>query len=515
MRILKPCSLALCVLMTQFYAKSQSADVVSRAAYDSLLKRVEAIEASQRGFEAVDGQTGATRGGGHDDKHDKNGKKKKSKVVLGFNKEYNDEEEFSKFRVGGYGEMWASYMDYGPNRFNAPYGSYREEKGRIAIPRFVLAGDYKFNRWFQMGAEIEFESGGTGSTFEYEIGTGSENGEAELEIEKGGEVALEQFHITATIFKELNVRAGHIIVPVGLTNSHHEPVNFFGTRRPEGETKIIPSTWHETGLELFGSLGKGWYNFDYQLQVVTGLTADEFDRYNFVGGASQGIFEEDNFSCPAYVARVNYNGVPGLRVGGSWYYLRDAGKNAIKPYKYNSLSLPVRLYSADAEYKNKYVVARGNFLYGNVGNVDKLAKTAGFTGAKYTLIITSPSGMLSGTIPYHEAVSYAAEVGINIGAFIPSKKPIKILPFARYEYYNPQWKDDVKTSDPRTEVAMWTVGVNWFALPNLVVKLDWTTRHFGTDNPFRDNGYVVSGTKINTENDLSIGIAYVGWFVKK
>ena len=107
--------------------------------------------------------------------------------------------------------------------------------------------------------------------------------------------------------------------PVGLTNAHHEPINFFGTRRPEGWSKIIPSTWHETGLELFGSLGKGWYNFDYQLQVVTGLTADEFDRYDFVGGASQGIFEEDNFSRPAYVARVNYNGVPGLRVGGSWY----------------------------------------------------------------------------------------------------------------------------------------------------------------------------------------------------
>ncbi|MBR6804419.1 MAG: hypothetical protein IKM57_05890, partial [Paludibacteraceae bacterium] len=119
--------------MTQFYAKSQSADVVSRAAYDSLLRRIEAVEAAQRDYansDDVDGSTGATRG-----TQEKGGyKKKKSKVVLGFNKEYNDNEEFSKFRVGGYGEMWASYMDYGPNRFNAPYGSYREEKGRIAIP---------------------------------------------------------------------------------------------------------------------------------------------------------------------------------------------------------------------------------------------------------------------------------------------------------------------------------------------------------------------------------------------
>ena len=118
MKFLKPCLLALCVLMTQFYAKSQSADVVSRAAYDSLLKRIEAVEAAQRDYansDDVDGSTGATRG-----TQEKGGyKKKKSKVVLGFNKEYNDNEEFSKFRVGGYGEMWASYMDYGPNRFYA------------------------------------------------------------------------------------------------------------------------------------------------------------------------------------------------------------------------------------------------------------------------------------------------------------------------------------------------------------------------------------------------------------
>ena len=45
----------------------------------------------------------------------------------------------------------------------------------------------------------------------------TENGEYETEVEKGGEVAIEQFHITRLIHRSLNVRAGHIIVPVGLT----------------------------------------------------------------------------------------------------------------------------------------------------------------------------------------------------------------------------------------------------------------------------------------------------------
>ena len=42
-----------------------------------------------------------------------------------------------------------------------------------------------------LSAEIEFEAGGTRTTYEIEAQSGSENGEYETEIEKGGEVALE------------------------------------------------------------------------------------------------------------------------------------------------------------------------------------------------------------------------------------------------------------------------------------------------------------------------------------
>ena len=160
---------------------------------------------------------------------------------------------FKTFRFGGYGEILANFMDYGVNRFSGiSYGSVRENRNSISIPRFVLAFDYKFNPKWILGAEIEFEAGGTGMAIELE---NSENGEYETEVEKGGEVALEQFHITRLILPAFNVRVGHVIVPVGLTNTHHEPINFFGTSRPEGETSILPSTWHETGIEFYGTFG--------------------------------------------------------------------------------------------------------------------------------------------------------------------------------------------------------------------------------------------------------------------
>ena len=233
---------------------------------------------------------------------------------------------YDKFRFGGYGEMVANFKDYGINRFYGHQeGNAKQNHNTISIPRFVLAFDYKFTPKWILGAEIEFEYGGTGSSYELE---NTENGEYETEVEKGGEVALEQFHITRLIVPEFNVRAGHLIVPVGLTNAHHEPINFFGSSRPEGETTIIPCTWHETGIEFLGKFGKGYATFDYEAMIVTGLNANGFDRNKWVRDGKQGLFEGDNFTSPAYVGRLNYTGVPGLRLGGAIYYCPNTGANA-------------------------------------------------------------------------------------------------------------------------------------------------------------------------------------------
>ena len=141
-------------------------------------------------------------------------------------KQVTKDDDYEKFRFGGYGEMVAKFMNYGTNRF---YGGVdnSDHRNTIAIPRFVLAFDYKFNSKWILGAEIEFEAGGVGLETELE---NSENGEYETEMEKGGEVALEQFHITRLIHSAFNIRAGHLIVPMGLTHAHHEPMNFFKSK---------------------------------------------------------------------------------------------------------------------------------------------------------------------------------------------------------------------------------------------------------------------------------------------
>lgn len=401
---------------------------------------------------------------------------------------------YDKFRFGGYGEALVNFMDYGINRYTRPEGNEKAHRNSISIPRFVLAFDYKFNSKWILGAEIEFEAGGTGSAYELE---NTENGEYETEVEKGGEVALEQFHITRLIHPAFNVRAGHLIVPVGLTNEHHEPINFFGTSRPEGETTILPSTWNENGIEVFGTLGKKYSRFNYQLQIVTGLNANGFDRNTWVASGKQGIFETDNFTSPAYVARLNYIGVPGLKLGGSFYYCHNTGANSDKTATYKSIGdIPLRIYTADVQYKNKYLTARANMVYGNLGN---------------TVELSNANGKLSGLSPYSrvtpiakKAVSYGGEVGFNLRSLCRDNTRVPVIyPFVRYEYYNPQ--EEVlspHTAELRNKVSMWTAGANWYALPNLVVKADYTTRRIG-------------GGKYNSENEFSLGVAYIAWFLSK
>ena len=408
---------------------------------------------------------------------------------------------YNRFRFGGYGEMVANFKDYGINRFYGhKEGNAKQNHNTISIPRFVLAFDYKFTPKWILGAEIEFEYGGTGTSYELE---NTENGEYETEVEKGGEVALEQFHITRMIVPEFNIRAGHLIVPVGLTNAHHEPTNFFGSSRPEGETTIIPCTWHETGIEFLGKFGKDYATFDYEAMIVTGLNANGFDRNKWVRGGKQGLFEGDNFTSPAYVARLNYTGVPGLRLGGSIYYCPNTGANSDKLITYDEIGrIPVTIYSLDAQYINKYVTARANYLSGNIAHADQLGAKNGKLSNKSGYSRTTPIAK--------RAVSYNAEVGLNLKSIVGGGKNFPVIyPFAQYEYYNSQEKGEgMDVMDARCQVSKWNFGLNWRALPNLVVKADYTTRQIGTAKVFGTGNY-------NSENEFGIGIAYIGWFFKK
>lgn len=115
------------------------------------------------------------------------------------------EENGKGLTIGGYGEAVYSHNFYSDKyiRYTAKDPSvYKgQSHGRFDLPHVVLFLNYNFGHGWSMGSEIEFEHGGTESAIEIEE---EEAGEYESEIERGGEVALEQFWI-----RNLSVRIQH------------------------------------------------------------------------------------------------------------------------------------------------------------------------------------------------------------------------------------------------------------------------------------------------------------------
>ena len=95
------------------------------------------------------------------------------------------------------------------------------------------------------------------------------------------------------------------------------------------------------------------------------------------------------------------------------------------------------------------------------------------------------------------------EGGLRLKGFFLGKKAPDIIPFVRYEYYNAQEKgEDNQVMDARLKTSMWTFGLNYRPIPQIIVKADYTTRRIG-------------GGKYNSENEFALGVAFVGWFKGK
>ena len=230
-------------------------------------------------------------------------RKKKTEAVSG-----------PRLQVGGYGEAVMTRNFFSDNylRYKNPELYKNEQHGRFDLPHVVIWLGYNFGKGWSMGSEIEFEHGGTESAVEIEE---EEGGEYESEIERGGEVALEQFWIQKSFSPALNIRAGHIIVPVGATNAHHMPTEYFGVYRPEGENTIIPCTWHETGISFWGET-RGWR---YEIMFIAGLDADRFNSKGWIHDGAGSPYEFKIGTSYAGAFRIDNTSVPGLRLSLSGY----------------------------------------------------------------------------------------------------------------------------------------------------------------------------------------------------
>lgn len=400
----------------------------------------------------------------------------------------------TRLTLGGYGEAVMTRNFYSDNwKRYTDASKYKGEgsHGRFDLPHVVFYVGYDFGKGWSMGSEIEFEHGGTESAVEIEE---EETGEYESEVERGGEIALEQFWIQKSFRREVNLRMGHIIVPVGLTNGKHMPTEFFGVYRPEGENTILPCTWHETGVSLWGQIG----NWRYEAMFVAGLDADRFGNKNWIQGGAGSPYEFKIANAYGGAARIDYYAIPGLRLGVSGY-IGNSASNSLKATNFKGLHGTVGIGSFDFDYQAHNWVARGSFVYGHLSNSGKISE------ANRSL---KGYGISPGTNIGSDAISVGIEAGYDLFSQISKlkEKNHRLYLFGRYDYYDPMYKMGKNTKGQQLlDEEQWgrqriAAGINYYPIKQIVIKAEYSYRIFKS--------------QYNNEPSLSLGVAYAGFFTK-
>ena len=396
-----------------------------------------------------------------------------------------------RLSVGGYGEVAMSrnfYSDHVSRYSLADEHKDDPSHGRFDIPHAVIYLGYDFGKGWTMGTEIEFEHGGVGMAYEKED---EEGGEWEQEVEKGGEVELEQFWIQKSFGRWANIKAGHIVVPVGLNNAYHEPLNFFTVYRPEGENTILPSTWHQTGISFWGKT-KGWR---YELQFLAGLNSDNFTNTGWIKKGPGTPTEGEIATKYGTALRIDNYCIKGLRIGLSGYYGHAIGN-----------SYPNNKDGAESKYKGVVAIGAIDFTYNNYNWIVRGQADYGYLSDAKQLKYFS--NRLNGLSPFHHsafvsknAFAYGIEAGYNVFSQIEKLRQSnqKMYLFGRYEHYNPYASKTKNTSYDYTNVQRMAVGINYYPVKQIVVKAEYSHR-------FLKSQY-------NNEPAINIGVAYEGWFL--
>ncbi|NNC69354.1 MAG: hypothetical protein HKN90_00870 [Flavobacteriaceae bacterium] len=326
--------------------------------------------------------------------------------------------------VGGYGEIL----------YNQPEG----DNGELDVQRLVILFGYKFNERTQFVTEIEFEH--------------------------VKEVFVEQAFLQYTVSDNVNLRAGLMLVPMGIVNEYHEPTTFNGVERPSIDGAIVPTTWREIGFGVSGRLDNA--SLRYQAYIMNGFkstTPEGDDARGFLGGSSglrggrqKGI--QSTINKPTFAVKLDHYGIPGLRLGLSTYQGRTQADDDLDDI--TGADVGISMYGADARYAFQRFTARGQFIYANITDSEAYNDLTG----------RDLGGALQG---------WYLEAAYNL---LPQTKKQQLFAFARYEDYDTHQSvaGDLQRN-PSYDRDEWTFGLSYKLAPGAVVKADYQFRNNAAD----------------------------------
>lgn len=317
--------------------------------------------------------------------------------------------------VGGYGEL----------TYNQPEAN----NGEIDVQRLVLLFGYQFNEKTQFVTEVEFEH--------------------------VQEVFIEQAFINYNIAPNVSLRGGLMLVPMGIINEFHEPTTFNGVERPEVDNAIVPTTWREIGVGVTGRFNE--ISLGYQAYVFNGFQS--LNGTKTLGGSSglrngrqKGI--QSTINKPNFSTKLDYYGLPGLRLGLSGYFGRTQAQDAVDMI--DGSDVGISMIGLDARYAYQRFTARGQFIHANISDSD----------AYNTLNSANLGSELQG---------WYLEAAYNL---LPQDKEQRLFAFTRYEQYDTHAATEgtLMRNDAYNRNDL-TSGLSYHIAPGVVLKGDYQIRN--------------------------------------
>ena len=350
---------------------------------------------------------------------------------------------------------------------------FNNNVARANLDRVVLFIGHKFNNRISFFSELELEDAKV-------VGG-----------EPGGEISLEQAFLKFNATKDIYITAGLFIPRIGIINENHLPTTFNGNDRPFVETFIIPSTWREIGVGLYGNL-RAIPGLNYSAALVNGLNSAGFKNGS---GLREGRFEGSNANASALAvtgALLYY--MKNFRIQLSGYYGGTAGLPKIEAdslqLAYGAFGTPVSLYEGNVQYNHKGLSLKA------LATVVQLPDAKRINRAYAS---NTPEMMLG----------YYGEVGYNILQLMkPSEKNLTV--FVRYE------KLDMNYKIPSNGIINGTLnqqyiisGITFQPVKGVTVKADYIYKKTGDINPsLVISPFPVGQPYLKEQGFLSLGVGY-------
>ncbi len=357
--------------------------------------------------------------------------------------------------ISGYGEAMVSYDS-------------RYRTAQANFTRAVVFVGHKFSKNISFLSETELADARV------------EGGKA------GGEIALEQAYLRFQLNRKMHLQAGLFIPRIGIINENHLPTTYYGNHRPFTETFLIPSTWRELGVALYGS-SDAVTGLNYSIAVVNGLDASGFSNGTGIRG---GRFEGGNATASniALTGSVQYV-MQHFTFQISAYYGGSAGltKREADSLQLNSgmFGTPVGLGEVNVQYRHDRLTAKVLFAAISIPEADKINRAYANNTAKLS-------------------IGGYAEVAYRI------LKKLKTDAFIRYENF------DLNSSIPKNGIKNEILkqqyiiaGFSCFPTPGVVVKLDYVYKQTGDLNPALNlNPFPNAPAYYTTNSFINLGLGY-------